>query len=288
MTSPYVDDDRAAPDEVADRLWGLALAAGPANVVMQLSRLPIGHGVARSTVHSGRADLHPLKRLRTTTAYLMIAVAGTREERLALRAEIDAVHARVHSAPEDPVAYDAFDPELQLWVAACLYVGFEQMAELLDGGPLDPELVEQVLYPHGRRFATTLQVPAKLWPADREAFETYWSDGVQQIRMDDLTRTYLTELVENRWLADRTGVAAAALRPVLASIGRFVTLGFLPAPFRSELGLPYGDRQAAWHRRVFRLSGSMARLMPRSVRSFPLNLYLWDARRRMRTGRPVV
>ena len=55
---------------------GMALAAAAANVVMQLSRLPVGHGVVESTVESGRLDKHPIKRTRTTLSYLMIALGG--------------------------------------------------------------------------------------------------------------------------------------------------------------------------------------------------------------------
>ena len=60
---------------------GLSLAAGGANVIMQLARLPIGRGVAESRVESGRVDRRPIKRLRTTTAYLLVAMLGTDEER---------------------------------------------------------------------------------------------------------------------------------------------------------------------------------------------------------------
>ena len=72
---------------------GLSLAAGGANVIMQLARLPVGRGVAESRVDSGRVDRHPIKRLRTTTAYLLIAMLGTEAERTELRRQIDRVHA---------------------------------------------------------------------------------------------------------------------------------------------------------------------------------------------------
>jgi hypothetical protein len=83
MTASIVDEE--IPREIEDSIVGLGLLAGGANVVMQLSRLPVGHGVARSTVDSGRVDKHPVKRLRTTAAYLVIALFGTAQERLAMR-----------------------------------------------------------------------------------------------------------------------------------------------------------------------------------------------------------
>src|SRR5205814_5428266 len=108
-------------------------------------------------VDSGRVDRHPIKRLRTTSTYLAIAILGTDDERMALRDEIDRVHAVVHSDPSDAVAYDAFDPALQLWVAACLYQGAEDVYTRLFGTQ-DADVLDRILYPHARTLATTLQV----------------------------------------------------------------------------------------------------------------------------------
>src|SRR5690242_14832358 len=101
--------DDGVPAVVRDSLAGIGLAAGGANVIMQLARLPVGRGVAESRVESGRVDRHPIKRLRTTAAYLLVAMLGTDDERAALRHQIDQAHAQVHSRPGDPVAYNAFD-----------------------------------------------------------------------------------------------------------------------------------------------------------------------------------
>ena len=49
-----------------DTLMGMALLLGPANVIMQLARPGVGYGVMESRVESGRIDLHPIKRARTT------------------------------------------------------------------------------------------------------------------------------------------------------------------------------------------------------------------------------
>ena len=60
-----------------DGLMGIALLLGPANVIMQLARPGVGYGVMESRVESGRVDLHPIKRARTTFTYLAVALAGT-------------------------------------------------------------------------------------------------------------------------------------------------------------------------------------------------------------------
>jgi len=104
-------------------LMGVALLAGPANVIMQLARPGVGYGVLESRVESGRVDLHPIKRARTTFTYLAVATAGSDAQKEAFRRAVNRAHAQVYSSPESPVQYNAFDLDLQLWVGACLYKG---------------------------------------------------------------------------------------------------------------------------------------------------------------------
>jgi uncharacterized protein (DUF2236 family) len=247
------------PKTVRDSISGLALAAAAANVVMQLARLPVGHGVANSKVDSGRVDKHPIKRTRTTLTYIAVALLGTDEERKVLRQEVNRAHRQVRS--KEPVPYNAFDPELQLWVAACLYQGVEIIHDVLYGKP-SPELAEE-LYRYGSRLGTTLQ------------------DGLQKIEMDDVTRRYLRDLTELRFLP----------APVPLLFGRhhtFVTLGFLPQRFRDELGYPWTPRDQRRFDRYTRLLGRANSVLPAPARLFPFNFYLRDFRRRVKAGRPVV
>jgi uncharacterized protein (DUF2236 family) len=274
------------PIEVLDSLSLLGLLAGGANVVMQLSRLPVGHGVAKSTVDSGRADKHPLKRGRTTSAFLVIALLGTEEERLAIRAEIAKAHRHVHSQPGDPVSYDAFDPELQLWVASCLYQGARDVYTIL-WGAMSPER-EEVLYQYAKRLGTTLQVTDEMWPSDRSAFGRYWDHGLATIEMDDLTRTYLTSVADFTFLLTPLGRLGAPLKRLVRPLGALITGGFLPARFREELGMQWSERRQRRFDRFIRIAAAITRALPRPLRAFPLNFYLWDTRRRLRLGRPVV
>src|SRR3954465_9486528 len=133
--------DANAPE--IERLARDAIAAsalfGAANVVMQLAVLQVGRGVAESTVDSGRVDKHPFKRQRTTGSYLIVAMLGTEAEREAMQREVNRQHSGVvREEGESDVPYNAFDPKLQLWVAACIYVGFSVWLELARG-PLTPE-----------------------------------------------------------------------------------------------------------------------------------------------------
>ncbi|MFC0041737.1 oxygenase MpaB family protein [Actinomadura rayongensis] len=261
---------------VDDALTWFALNAATANVVMQLARLPVGHGVAASRVPSGRADLHPVKRLRTTLSYMAIAWWGDAGERDTMRREVDRSHRHVHSLPGDPVRYNAFDRDLQLWVAACLYQG---TVDVLTALRRDTDL--DAVYAHASRLATTLQVPADRWPADRAAFAAYWDGAVGEIATDAVTRAYLRDLIALRGLP----------RPVRRAAGpfhRFVTTGFLPPAFRAELDLPWTASDQRRFDALTRAAAVADRALPRAARRFPWNLYLRDARRRIRRGRPIV
>lgn len=271
--------EEPVPPEVTDALSGLALAAAGANVVMQLAQLPVGHGVARSSVDSGRIDLHPIKRTRTTLSYLMIALLGTEDERDYMRREVNRAHRQVRSGPDDPVPYNAFDTDLQLWVAACLYKGVEDVHRVLFGAP-DPETAD-IVYRHASRLGTTLQVREDQWPSDREAFQRYWDEQVERIEMDDLTREYLLGVAEARFYGP-------PFTWVLSPLARFLTAGFLPPAFRAELGLDWDAGRQRWFETSMRAAATVNRHLPGPLRRFPLNLYLRDTRRRIAAGRPIV
>lgn len=267
------------PKELRDLLTPATVSLAGANIIMQLAQLPVGRGVAESKVDSGNLYKHPIKRGRTTFGYVMIAVFGTDEERAALADAVTEVHRQVRSGPGETVRYTALDPKLQLWVAACIYRGFEDGYAVLHGPP-PPELLD-LIYCHGARLATMLQVPPSMWPPDRAAFEAYWSEAEARIEMDDVTRAYLYDFAS-------LGFLPWPVPKVFGWFHRAVTAGFLPAAFRRELGLAWGPRE----RRAFALNCFVLRaanaLTPRPLRALPFDLYLWDMRRRIRNGRHIL
>jgi len=125
-------NDAALPDGrrpprwmgAADDAAFVGLMSGAANVIMELARPGVGYGVKDSRVESGRADRHPIKRARTTFTYLAVALSGTETQKKTYRRAVNKSHAEVYSKPDSPVEYNAFDKDLQMWVAACLYKGF--------------------------------------------------------------------------------------------------------------------------------------------------------------------
>lgn len=260
-------------------MTGVGLAPAGANVVMQLSHLSVGRGVAESVVDSGALFRHPWKRTRTTLGYVTVALFGSDTERAALRREVDRQHRPVRSGPNSAVSYNAFDPELQLWVAACMYRGLLDSLAVVHAALPSSSLDE--LYQLSSRFATTLQVPQSMWPADRAAFENFWSTQVEQIELDDVTRDYLYGVASLSFLP-------YPLRRTFGPLHRVITTGFLPEPFRRELRLPWSTGRGLLFRIFVGALARVSRRLPRLLREFPLNLCYWDARRRLGRGLPFV
>ena len=268
---------------IDDGLMGVALVAGPANVIMQLALPGVGYGVMESRVESGRVDRHPIKRARTTFTYLAVATNGSDEQKAAFRRAVNGAHAQVYSTEESPVKYNAFDKDLQLWVGACLYKGAVDIYRLFVG-EMDDETAERH-YREGMALGTTLQVPADKWPADRAAFDRYWQESLAKVHIDDAVREYLWPIAAGRVRGVRL---PAALQRALDNFNLMITTGFLPQRFRDEMKL---DWNAGEQRRFDRTIGVLRfinNLLPRFIRQFPFNVLLKDVDRRIRTGRPLV
>lgn len=276
-----IRDETVDPDfDVADYLDGIAaFVGGTANVIMQLSLRPVGYGVLESSVDSGKVMLHPVKRLRTTLSYLAVAALGTDDERARYRDAVNGQHRPVHSGPDSPVRYNAFDPELQLWVAAMLHWGFVDVVERLHG-PLDAASSE-ALYRHGARMGTTLQVRPEMWPADRAAFEKYVADTFASQTIDPPIRDYFNDLIDLKMLP-------LPIRFVGAPVQRYFVTGLLPPHLRDEMGMRWSAADERRFARVMRVLGTVSAHLPGPVRRFPVNYYLWDLRMRMRLNRPLV
>jgi len=267
------------PGSARDLVLGPVVLTGTANVIMELSWPGVGHGVAESRVDSGNVMLHPLHRFRTTTAYLAVALLGTDAERADYRRAVGRSHAHVHATADSPVDYDAFDPELQRWVAMCLYREYEDTWGLLAGEP-GARLPDGV-YRECATLGTTLQMSPERWPADRAAFDDAWEDGLAHVRIDDAVRAYFHRLLRGDFLPQ-------PVRRATVSSRTFLTTGFLHEPFRSLLGLDWSrDDQQRFETHLRRL-GTVVHRLPAPLRQAPYSTALADLRVRRALGRPLV
>jgi uncharacterized protein (DUF2236 family) len=274
-TARWTDDSV----RVADAMDFWSFAAGAANVIMQLSRPGVGHGVVESKVDSGNLMKHPWKRARTTFQYLAVAILGTDDDRAAFRAAVNEVHRHVKSDPSSPVSYNAFDRDLQMWVAACLFVGLEDTYQLLRG-PMTEEQAEQ-FYRSAWTLGTTLQVTEEHWPPTRAEFDDYWDTACQQVSMDDVVRSYLTDLLNLRMI---NPILALPFRPLL----KFLTAGFLAPVFRDALGVRWGRTRQLLFERLFLFVAFANRFLPGFIRQGGSYVLLADVRNRVRRHRQLV
>jgi uncharacterized protein (DUF2236 family) len=271
------DPDAEVSVKDAMDFWSFAAAA--ANVVMQLALPGVGYGVVESRVDSGSILKHPWKRLRTTSAYLAVAVFGSEEDRAAFREAVDGAHRQVISTAESPVKYNAFDRDLQMWVAACLFVGLEDTYKLLRG-EMSAGQAEQ-FYRSARTLGTTLQVTEDQWPATRVDFDEYWDDACKKVVIDPPVRDYLMELVNLRMINPLLGLP---FRPLL----KFLTVGFLAPVFRDALGASWSrgrQRRFEW---LFLLVAFVNRFLPVFLRQGGSFIVLADVRRRARAHSALV
>ena len=275
VTDPKTDN----ADDLRKIVHGAGLLAGAANVIMQLARPGVGYGVVESRVESGRLFDHPIKRTRTTLSYLAVAMLGDESDQAAYRAAVAVAHRQVYSTPASPVKYSAMDPRLQLWVAACLYRGFEDVYAAL-GGTLTPDEAAEI-YRRSHALGTTLEVKESMWPPDRAAFQRYWDDEMAKVHIDDTVREHLLDVVRATWLP-------RPLSAAFTSLNLFVTTGFLPPEFREQMHLPWDERRQRRFERMMRTVGALSRRQPAALREFPFNYLLWDVRRRIKHGRPLI
>ena len=285
INDPVLPGGRRPPKWMtsADDAAFIGLLSGAANVIMELARPGVGYGVKDSRVESGRADRHPIKRARTTFTYLAVALSGTDEQKATYRRAVNRSHAQVYSTPDSPVEYNAFDKDLQLWVAACIYKGFVDVHRIFVG-----ELADDAADRHfreGMALGTTLQVTPDMWPADRKAFDEYWQQSLDLVHIDDAVREYLFPIAAGRIAGVKI---PRSIERRLDAVNLFITTGFLPQRFRDEMKLPWDAAKQRRFNRIMAAIGTVNYVMPRFVRRFPFNWMLTDLDWRIRTGRPLV
>ncbi|KAI9373625.1 hypothetical protein BJX61DRAFT_502103 [Aspergillus egyptiacus] len=168
-------------------------------------------------------------------------VYGTEEEKAFIREWVNRMHLRVKGG-EGESRYSANDPDLQLWVAATLYVGWVKAYEMAFG-PLEEERAERV-YQEFAVFGTSLQVPRSMWPKDRAAFWEYYQRIVEtELRLVDEAEEVYYHIIHPKlpW-----GLRPVA--PLLLYLSKIFSVDYLPEEVRGA----YGLRPTNWYDRLNR------------------------------------
>ena len=216
---------------------------------------------------------------RTTFQYLAVAILGRPRDRAAFREAVNSSHRQVKSTPDSPIRYNAFDRELQMWLAACLFIGLEDTYQLLRG-EMTAEQAEQ-FYRSAWTLGTTLQVTEDQWPPTHADFDIYWNDACRRVAIDDQVRAYLQDLLNLRMI---NPVLALPFRPLL----KFLTVGFLAPVFRDAMGAQWSGFKQRQFERLFLLVAFVNRFLPVFIRQGGSYVLLADVRRRVRDHRALV
>ena len=279
MTAPSHEAPAAAPApspqwrptvtiEGLLREFGLLLGSGSA-VMYQLAVWGVGKGVAEHSTTMQR----PVDRLRTTLTYVYVMGLGTDEERAKVARMVNRAHRPVRGE-----GYSAFDPDLQLWVAATLAEVGREMYERIFG-PLDRATLEH-LYREGWVYGTALQVKPEMWPPTRAEFDRYWDRMQGEFRSDPQIQRYAAALLSAR-------DAKWFVKPLTPLIS-LVTRGNLSPQARAALALPWSARDQRRYDRFWSAVRVVYPRIPRWVRAFPARFAMAEVRWRMRTGRRVI
>lgn len=250
------------------REFGLLLGSGSA-VMYQLAVWGVGKGVAEHSTTMQR----PVDRLRTTLTYVYVMGLGSDEERAQVARMVNKAH-----VPIKGEGYSAFDPELQLWVAATLAEVGREMYERIFG-PLDPLTLEH-LYREGWVYGTALQVKPEMWPPTRAEFDAYWQRMQGEFRSDPQIQRYARALLS-------TKDAKWFVKPIAPLIS-LVTRGNLSPAARAALALPWSAKEQRHYDAFWRVVRAVYPRVPKSVRALPAHVAMAEVRWRMRTGRRVI
>ena len=250
----------------------LTLAGGGRALLLQIAHPAVGRGVVEHSDFASRL----MDRFDGTMLYLTASMFGTPEELRAMRRIVNRAHAPVRGAAVDASnagpAYNAYDPELQLWVAATLYQTMMDLHRRVFG-----ELTEEQAdsaYRELARALSNLQLSPDQWPASRAAFDDYWARMVNALRVDDQV------LAVSRQILYPRGVPWW-LRPTLPAV-RLLTAGLLPEAARRELQLPWNLRRQRRFDRLMRWTVALYPRLPLRIRHLPRDRYLAKLRRAVR------
>jgi len=262
----------AQPDAVAHRFpreavfWRVnremvSLLAGGRALLLQVAHPRVAAGVAE---HSHFKE-DPLGRLRRTMNTMWSIVFDEPAAGRASLERIAGVHGKVRGVVGQNEAsfagarYDAFDPELLLWVHATLIdsgmVAYHRFVE-----PLSPAEASQY-YEQSKLLAQLFEIPEGIVPDSLADFQSYMKAMIagNQISVGPAARALAQDILyPPTWLLKPAG-----------PLQRLITAGLLPAEIREAYALKWDE----WRRRKFKLAARTIRtllpLIPRPLRVVP-------------------
>ncbi len=228
---------------------------GGARALLLQAAHPLVIAGARET---GFYERNPWRRLQRTLMLTYTLTFGTRAEARAAAQRINDIHARIHGI--DDVTgrpYDALDPDLLLYVHACL-VDSALRFEALTVGALDED-GRQRFHDEQKLAAELVLVPREIIPETVADLRAYLDDVV---RRGDLLVTDSARRVA-RLFADPP--PEAEWRPVLGLVSK-LAFATLPASVREQYGFEMTAARRAAMRSTFAALRATRPLLPARYR----------------------
>ncbi len=228
---------------------------GGARALLMHAAHPLVAAGARQTSMYQR---DPWARLIRTLQLQSTMTFGTKAEADEAAGRINRLHFKVKGV--DPVTrerYDAVDPDLLLWVHACLEVSsvyfFERTVRRLTDDERDR-------YHHENLLAADLMLlPRTKVPASYQALDDYVTRVVSSDRL------VMTDVATNVAEIIRQGPVPAIIKPLWGFI-RFAAFGTLPPKLRYLYGVTWTPGRQRWLDLNLRMLGRIRPLLPERFR----------------------
>jgi uncharacterized protein (DUF2236 family) len=224
---------------------------GGARAVLMQAAHPLVIAGARET---GFYERNPWKRLQRTLILTYTITFGTKTEARAAAEKINEVHSRISGVDDvTGLAYDALDPNLLLYVHACL-VDSALLFEELTVGALD-DAGRQRFHQEQMLVAEMVEVPRSLIPPTVQELRSYLFEveARGEMRVTDAARKVADLFFDPP--------ADAEWRPVLRGVAR-LAFGTLSPGLRQQYGVSMGPAKRAAMRATFGLIRAARPMLP--------------------------
>jgi uncharacterized protein (DUF2236 family) len=228
---------------------------GGARAVLMQAAHPLVIAGARET---GFYERNPWKRLQRTLVLTYTITFGTKAEAQAAADRINDVHTRIRGV--DPVTgdpYDALDPELLLYVHACL-VDSALLFEELTVGRLD-DAGRQRFHEEQMLAAEMVKIPRAIIPPTVPALRAWLAD------LEDRGDLLVTDSARSVAALFMDPPRDAEWRPVLKGVSRLAFATLSPS-LREQYGFTVGPAKEAAMAATFAATRAIRPLLPPKVR----------------------
>jgi len=243
---------------------GILLTGGAVAILLQAAKP--GMSGAAEKGHNLAEQL--FEGLRNCTLFMYGLCFGTRQERKRI---LDLLYS--HRANATPGRYYPEDPKLRLWIAASFYaIGFE----------LYHRLFEKVEYHRSERIyreytilTVAMQLPANLWPEDRNSFWAYWDAEIERLQVDPFAKPIVHDLQSYNnipgWVK--------WVRPFI----RAITPEMLPPHIRAQYGLTSTKGSRFKYKFMIGSTKAIYPALPSVIRTRPMKRALTQLRAQINT-----